>query len=372
MTTRREFMRHGIALAGSAALVPWMGPTTFVRAGSAARGYVCPPCGCRMDGHVFDAPGKCPACDMTLVEQQAVPFQPKSLARGRGTFLVAGGIGHEAHRITVAYYMPSRFSATSRILLVLPGSGRDPADYLEPWIARAEQADVLVAALGYPDVHYDFAAYHLGGTVRDLQIRNAPPAVNGVSPSVLRLRDEDISFTVDPRRERWIFRDFDRIFRFIATATGSRETQYDIFGHSAGGQILHRLALFHPASSARRIVAGNAGFYTLPTLDEPPLSGMQGTGITERELAAALGAPLLVLLGALDNDPERGGIHLHTPKIDRQGDNRLARGKSFFAQGERKAREMKVPFGWRLQVVPGVGHDHEGMGAAAARELYGV
>ncbi|AYG95776.1 M23 family metallopeptidase [Brevundimonas naejangsanensis] len=32
-----------------------------------ARGWICVPCGCAMTGLVFDAPGECPACGMTLV-----------------------------------------------------------------------------------------------------------------------------------------------------------------------------------------------------------------------------------------------------------------------------------------------------------------
>jgi hypothetical protein len=37
--------------------------------------YVCPPCGCDLDGKVFDAPGSCPApgCGMTLVPQPKEP-----------------------------------------------------------------------------------------------------------------------------------------------------------------------------------------------------------------------------------------------------------------------------------------------------------
>jgi uncharacterized protein (TIGR01244 family) len=31
--------------------------------------YVCPPCGCSHDGEVHAEPGKCPVCDMTLVEK---------------------------------------------------------------------------------------------------------------------------------------------------------------------------------------------------------------------------------------------------------------------------------------------------------------
>ena len=48
----------------------------------------------------------------------------------------------------------------------------------------------------------------------------------------------------------------------VVEDVGSREAQYDIFGHSAGGQIVHRMAIFHPDSKARRMVAANSAFYT--------------------------------------------------------------------------------------------------------------
>lgn len=372
ISTRREFLRQGAAIAGGAAMSPLLSSAQVPDMHTAA--YVCPPCGCAMDGRVFDAPGKCPACGMTLVAQQGapLPFEPTTLAKGRGAFVVAGGAGREAKRITVAYYMPTRFTPASRVLLVVPGSGRNAADYREPWVARAEAANVLVASLGYPEADYDFAAYQLGGVVENLQLRNTPPLVNGELPSVLRMRDEDISFTVNPHRETWIFPDFDRIFALLVKASGSSATQYDIFGHSAGGQILHRLALFQPQSNARRILAANAGLYTLPILDEPQISGLAGTGVGRGGLTAALAAPLHIMLGALDNDAERGGTQLHTPHLDQFGTTRLERGHRFFAEGQARARAMGVPFGWTLQIVPGVGHDHEGMGAAAARELYGI
>ena len=35
--------------------------------------YVCPPCGCSLDGRVYDQPGICSACDMAYVKQSSVP-----------------------------------------------------------------------------------------------------------------------------------------------------------------------------------------------------------------------------------------------------------------------------------------------------------
>lgn len=317
-----------------------------------------------MDGVEFPAPGVCPACGMTLVPNQELPFEPGTLETGAGAFLAAGGRGREQSRIGVHYYKPRGFTPRSRILIVIPGAGRDSDEYRDAWIETAEDANVLVAALGYPSGEYDFAAYHLGGVVRDLSFPDT-------AADVVRIRDEDISFTLNPRPDDWLFNDFDRVFALLAAAAGSSQTGYDMFGHSAGGQILHRLVLFQPRSRAQHIIAANSGFYTLPDLDAPLLFGLGGIGVDPVSLARSFGCRLTLLLGENDNSDEAGGIHLHTPLADRQGLGRLARGQFFFRFGQQRAEAMGAPFAWRLQTVPNVGHDFRAMSHAAARLLYG-
>ncbi|RVT93218.1 heavy metal-binding domain-containing protein [Sphingomonas crocodyli] len=328
--------------------------------------------GAPAEGKVFDAPGHCSACGMTLIPQPASPpFEPATIGEGKGMFLAAGGKGREAKRIEVHYHRPARFGPDSPILIAIPGAGRNAADYRNAWHDVAERKGVLVAALGYPEASYDFAAYQMGGVIRNLRIANLRPGPDGRPPTVVYLKDEDIGFDPNPDPTQWIFPDFDRIFGLLRTATGSRQTGYDLFGHSAGGQILHRLALFRPQSAARRIVAANAGLYTIPDLALPQPIGLQGSGATPDMLKAGLAAPLTLLLGEADNDGESGGIQLHTPTIDRYGIDRLSRGRTFFAAGERQAKAMGVRLGWQLRTVPNVGHEYRGMSAAAAQLLYG-
>ena len=323
-----------------------------------------------MDGVEFSAPGTCPACGMTLRVKQTHAFEPRALDAGAGVFATRGGRGNEDKRIAVHYYKPRTFGADCRILLVLPGAGRDGDEYRDAWIETAERAGVVIAAPTYAADDYDFAAYHLGGVVRDLTIRNMPRGPDGEPLDVIHVRDEDISFSVNPRREEWLFQDFDRIFELLASAAGSTRRGYDIFGHSAGGQILHRLALFHPESRAERIVAANSGFYTLPDLSLPLPVGLAQTGIDEVWLRRSLACRLTLLLGENDDGDEAGGTQLHTPLIDRQGIGRLTRGRYFYQAGEAAARAMGAPFNWTLQTVPGVGHDFRRMSAAAAQLLY--
>lgn len=331
--------------------------------------YVCPPCGCAADGRTFEDPGQCPVCGMTL-EPRDPPFEPQALAPGGSLFLTSGGPGHESARIGVHTYLPASNTPRSPILLVIPGAGRDGAEYRDTWIEAAEASGVLVAALSYPEADYDFAAYNMGGVIRDLEIRNLPVGPDGETPGIVRLRDEDYSFDFNPQTEQWLFNDFDRIFELVANAAGSERSSYDLFGHSAGGQILHRAALFNPRSSADRMVAANAGQYTQPDLELPLPFGMQGTGMTEASLTESFACELTVLLGEEDNHADAGGTLLRTPELDQFGIYRLERGRRFFANAERRAQMLGADFNWRLEIVPGVGHDFRAMSFAAARRLY--
>ncbi|HEY9360298.1 MAG TPA: hypothetical protein VIQ50_07695 [Xanthobacteraceae bacterium] len=81
-----------------------------------------------------------------------------------------------------------------------------------------------------------------------------------------------------------------------------RPIAYSLFGHSAGGQFLDRLAAFVP-TEARRIVVANAGSYVFPSLEiDAPFglgkvySGTQG----EAALRRYLEQPLTIYLGQGD------------------------------------------------------------------------
>ncbi len=291
------------------------------------------------------------------------------IGHGKGSFTMAGGGRNAGQVITVHYYRPANFSPHSPVLIVLPGAGRNGDAYRDAWVGAADHAGVLIASPSYPESGYDAAGYQMGGIIENLQVGDPQP---GSTASSLYLRDEDLRFDVNSCREDWLFADFDRLFDLLRRATGSKQRQYDVFGHSAGGQLAARLALLHPGSRARRIVAANAGLYTLPDLVRPLPLGLAGLGVDEESLRRAFTADFTLLLGENDNDPDRGGSHIHTPLLDAQGRDRLSRGRSFFAFSAERAKELGTPFHWKLQTVPGVGHDFRGMSQAAAKLLYGV
>ncbi|MCX7827494.1 MAG: hypothetical protein N2689_18340 [Verrucomicrobiae bacterium] len=117
-------------------------------------------------------------------------------------------------------------------------------------------------------------------------------------------------------------------------------------------------------------MAANAGWWTMPdsAVDFP--YGLRGSPADEAALKAALQAPLVVLLGTGDTDPNHAHLR-RTPEALAQGPHRFARGQRFFAAGKSRAAPLGVPFGWRLGTAPGVAHSNSGMSAFAAQWLFG-
>lgn len=305
--------------------------------------------------------------DGAVAANHALGENPETLPEGVGSFQLPelGTAG-----LTVHYVRPQGFSASSPILLVIPGAGRNSDDYRDAWIDAACTSGTLVAALGYPEEYYDFAAYNMGGTISNLHFDN--PSFSRVSETAttITLDDADIRFDVVTHRPDWIFDDFDRVFEQLVQTTESEQEAYDIFGHSAGGQILHRFAIFAPRSKARVIIAANSGFYTFPDLSQALPTGIQATGLTETDLSQAFGTHLVLMLGALDNDDQAGGTLLHTPYIDQsQGLGRLDRGKRFYEHARDEAEGIEAAFHWQIQVIDGIGHNYRAMSAAAVDSL---
>lgn len=331
--------------------------------------YVCPPCAPH-DTLTFEHDGACPVCGMELTEKpDTAPTADLHLHEGSGNFVMPGGPGHRKKLVTVYYHRPESFTPRSPVLIVVPGAGRDAWEYRDAWIEAAGQHGVLVLAPRYPEPAYPFGAYHMGGLMEAANVGEAARFVEG-SAEVF-LEEEALTYDVNRRPEEWIFEDLDRLFELAAEAVGSERLRYDVFGHSAGGQLLHRSVLFHPHLNARRIVAANSGFYTLPDPDAELPFGLKGTPVEGEDLRASLRQPLVLLLGEEDDHAEAGGTFLRSPSADRQGPGRLQRGRHFYEAGRKRAEELGAEFEWEIQVVPGVGHDHQGMSRAAARRLYG-
>ena len=271
--------------------------------------------------------------------------------------------------IDVFYHRPRSMTADSRVLLVIPGAGRNADVYRDAWVEESEAYSVLILSPRYPEDDYDFGGYHMVGTMRNIDLRSAVSYRE--QSNIVDLDESKLVYEAESRRDRWILSDFDRIVERGRQLAQLRNGPYDAFGHSAGGQILHRFALLLPDSDVDRIVAANSGFYTLPNFVDPMPFGLAGMGVGEQALALGFAKNLIVLVGELDNEHEIGGTLLRSSSADLQGLHRKARGENFYEVARVRAQEIGTVFNWNLVIVDGVGHDHVGMGDAAARILYG-
>lgn len=262
---------------------------------------------------------------------------------GAGSFGFADRPGDPERSLRVWYYRPALPIRAAQVVFVMHGVKRDAEYYRDTWQDAAERFGFLLLCPEFPARTYPRRAYQLGNLV-DENRRPLPEA-------------------------EWSFATIERLFDAVREATGSPVERYSIYGHSAGGQFVHRLAMFAPGPRCATAVAANTGWYTMPAFTGKRFPyGLRRSGLPERRLKQAFGRRLVVLLGENDTDP--GDPHLRrSAGADEQGSNRFERGRTFYATALREAGRLGVKLEWELETVPGAAHFDPQMMPAAARIL---
>jgi len=303
-----------------------------------------------------------------LIDESTLILNDIQLKVGSGVFLIEGGKEKKEKTIKVYYHKPEQFTSESKVLMVIPGAGRNGDSYRDAWKEASEKYKVLVLSPMYEEEKYPFEAYHLGGLIYEPNLEESIEFVKGTNQ--INLNEKKFTYKVNFNQDDWLFNDFDRIFDLVIHSLGSTQSSYDIFGHSAGGQILHRFSLFQDKTKANKIIASNSGFYTLPDLETEMPFGIKNSPINNESLPNAFAKKLILLIGALDNENEKGRTLLRSETVDNQGVHRLERAIYFYEFSKNKAKKLHAGFNWKIEIVPNVGHDHKLMGNAAAKILY--
>ena len=163
----------------------------------------------------------------------------------------------------------------------------------------------------------------------------------------------------------WYFNLIEELFDKVRRENNFGAKGYYLYGHSAGAQFVHRYMLFMPAPRMIMALPANAGWYTMPDFKVKFPYGLAGSGLTRDKLDQALGRKVCLLLGDRDNNP-RGKYLNKKPRAEAQGPHRFARGHAFYAMGKSMAENDKVPFGWSVSIVKGVGHNNRRIAPQAA------
>jgi len=244
--------------------------------------------------------------------------------------------------VPVYHYKAQTARQDARVLFVIHGVERDARTTCSNWIAAAEKYGLVLVAPEFGSADFPQALFQLGG---------------------LTASDES----------HWTYNLIESLFDLIRESNGLTATGYHLFGHSAGGQFAHRLALMARQPRILGVVAANAGTYTMPTYggwtDTPFPYTLSKQAISEERLGAAFRRPLTVILG--ESDTDASGANLPNSKAAQsQGPHRFARGQRFYALAQEQSQRLGVPLAWKLVTVPGVGHSSKATGRVAAPLLF--
>ncbi|MHC6229987.1 hypothetical protein ACX5I6_09840 [Arthrobacter sp. MMS24-T111] len=255
---------------------------------------------------------------------------------GDFTFNAQGPLQDQPIRV---WYKAPEDPSSAQILVVMTGAHRDGESYRADWLPLIGNTNTLLLVLEFSKDDYPGAASYNQGNIFDANGKANPP-------------------------EAWTFNVVEALFQAVVRETNSKAEKYALFGHSAGGQFVHRFMEFTESNHVSLAVAANAGWYTMPDQSIEYPYGLKNAPLSSRGLRDAFSRRLIIMLGADDTDP-KDPLLQRDRQTDAQGDNRLSRGLKFY-EASRKAARDGDQFNWALTVVPGVAHDHKQMAMAAA------
>jgi poly(3-hydroxybutyrate) depolymerase len=269
-------------------------------------------------------------------------FAATPIPDGKWRFQWVDSKGYADRPFDVYTYRPRRCDSRCPIVFVMHGSKRDAAAYRGYWELLADRHEFLIVAPTFSQKSWPkAAAYNLGG-VGD-----------------------------QPDREKWAYSAIEHLFDEVRDGHNG----YAIFGHSAGGQFVQRMALFRPDSRATLMVAANPGWYAMPEwrkdkAQDPYPYSLVDARVGEAELRRALARRFILLAGEKDDDPDDEGLNGSSGAM-KQGQTRVERAENFFKAATAAAGDLGVKLAWELVEVPETAHDAAAMSKAAAAAMFG-
>lgn len=267
----------------------------------------------------------------------AAPVQPP---RGKTQFEFVDQKGDPTRPVMVWMFVPDTCDNKCPLQFVMHGVKRNGEEYLDNWVEFAKARKFIVVV---------------------------PEFTRKVFP-----KDDDYSLgrsTVEADPAKWGFSVPEHLFDELKARYGFTAETYRMFGHSAGGQFVHRMHLFVANHRADPIIAANPGWYTLPEwgIGKTPYKfpyNTIGSRVDAARAKEALGCPFVLMLGTKDIDPDDPVLN-KSAGAKEQGAYRLARGEYFYTASINAAKALGANFSWQKKTVDGVAHSGPSMSAAA-------
>lgn len=238
---------------------------------------------------------------------------------------------------------PRAFSPRIPVLLVFHGDLRNGADFREFWLPLVDEAQLLAITLEFSATAYPGPEWYNLGNRLDADGREKP-------------------------RDQWTYGVPGRLFAALCTQGITARRRYGVFGHSSGGQFVHRMISLGFRGGVVAAATANAGTYAMPDLQVAFPFGLGGTHLDEIALLTLLAFPLTIFAGTADVDTASPHFPNDAAAM-RQGPTRFARAHAYIDAARDAAQRYGVACAWTILDVTDVGHDAKQMSAAAAPVL---
>ena len=260
------------------------------------------------------------------------------LAAGSSSFEFSEWAGEP---FNVRIFTPENRSNEMPVVIVMHGASRDVERYFNDWAPLGEANSQIIVVPEFSKADFPRSARYNLGHVFD--------AETGA------LRAEEV----------WTFSAIEPLFDEVVARLGTRHTGYTIYGHSAGGQFVHRFLYYKPDARVDRYIAANSGWYTMPLLDIDYPYGLRRSQVDESQLARIFASDVVLLLGRKDTNPSDENLR-QAKEAQLQGASRLQRGMSMYRVANAHAKELGLAFNWRLEFVDDADHLNAKMAPAAS------
>ncbi len=289
-----------------------------------------------------------------LAEVHGAPFKHTSLFLQRGidttlaardtnrypSFMFSGYRPLADKPVKVFYYIPTKGEVKDMpVLFLLSGAQRVGNGELNPWQLLAEKYGFILINPQFTQKLYSENAYQFGNVSREMGGKRLNP------------------------RKKWAYNIIESLFDLFLEDTGSEVEGYYLFGHSAGGQFVHRMVMMMPDARYIKAVAANPSAWTMPLEDGLkdtegntygwPYSVMDTPSGRPEVLKKVLSRRLYVQIGT--NDLKTKSLDM-SAGANAQGPRRYHRALMFYDVCVNKAKELGVDCGFRLAEVQGTRH----------------
>ncbi|MGN0954825.1 alpha/beta hydrolase [Dialister sp.] len=266
----------------------------------------------------------------------------ESLPAGESSYFLEDPSGTCRDPIPVYYYKPATWTEDQPVFIAFPGYTRKAERFEKHLEDLAVRFNMLIACPEFSFRKFPGARWYQEGNISDAEGEKGQ---------------------IQPRRQ-WTFDAIDHVTAAVRRRTKAKG-KVILFGHSAGGQLMHRYSLFASHPMADAIICANAGWFTMPDDSICYPYGIKGVPLSDRDLARAFSRPVIMLMGG--NDISRKKPFRDTPEADAQGQNRMERCNNYFHFCEARANALGVPFRWQLKVVDGAAHEGAKMAEGAMK-----